>query len=91
MTIVLLTYPVSVELSTWIGNFGCGKPISLRVFHSGTISLAVVKSAANSASAADAITVLITRAIDNTGPLVLGMGSFLVTKMCNPTQLLNLY
>ena len=38
-------------------------------------------SAANSASAADAITLFITHAMDNTGPLVLGMGSFSETKM----------
>ena len=49
-----------------------------------------MKSAANSASAADAITVLTTCAIDNTRPLVLGIGSFLDTKMCDPTQLLDL-
>ena len=87
---MLLTYPAAVELSTWIGNFGCGQPISLRVLRRGAISWAVVNRAANSASAADAITVLITRAIDNTGPLVLGIGSFSETKMCNPTRLLDL-
>ena len=87
---MLLTYPDAVELSTWIGNFGCGQPISLRVLHSGTITWAVVNSAANSASAADAITVLTTRAIDNTSSLVLGIGLFSEKKMCNPTQLLDL-
>ena len=75
-TIVLFTYPDAVELLTWIGDLGCNQPISSIVLRSGTISWAVVKSAANSASAADAITVFITRAMDNTGPLVLGMGSF---------------
>ena len=49
-----------------------------------------MKSAAYLAFAADAITVLITRAIDNTGPFLLGIGSFLETKMCNPTRLLDL-
>jgi len=88
--IVLLMYPVAVELSTWISNFGCGQPISSRLLHSGTIAWAVVKSAANSALAADAITVFITHAMDSTGSLVLGMGSLLDTKMCNPTQILAL-
>jgi len=88
-TIVLLTYLLAVELNTWIGNFGCGQPISSRVLRSGTISWAVVNSAANSASAADAITVLITCVIDDTGPLVLGIGSFSETKICNQTQLLD--
>ena len=49
-----------------------------------------MKSAANSNFAADAITDFITRAMDNTGPLVLGMGSFSETKMCDPTRLLAL-
>ena len=87
---MLLTYPAAVELSTQIGNVGCSQLISSRVLRSGTISWAVVNSATNSASAADAITVLITCTIDNTGPLVLGLGSFSETKMCNPTQLLDL-
>ena len=78
---MLSTYPVAVELPTWIGDFGCSQPISLSVLLSGIIYWAVVKSAANSASAADAITVLINRAIDNTGPLVLGMGLLSDTKM----------
>ena len=89
-TIVLLANPVAVKLSTWIANFGCGQPIYLRVLCSGTISWAAVKRAANLASAADAITVLITCVIDNTGPLVLDVRSFFETKMCNPTRLLDL-
>ena len=87
---MLLTNPVPVDLSTWIWDFGCDQPISSRVLRSGTISWAVVKSAANSASAADAITLFITHAIDNTGPLICGIGSFLDTKMCDPIQLLDL-
>ena len=49
-----------------------------------------MKSAANSASESDDIIVLMTCAKDNTGPLVIGMGSFSDTKMCNPSQLLAL-
>ena len=84
---VLLKYPVAVELSTWIGNLGCGHPISVSVFLSGTISYAVMKRPASSASAADAVTNLITCAMERTGPLGLGMGSFLDTKMCAPARL----
>ena len=87
---MLLTNSVAVELSTWIGDFVCGQPILSRMLCSGTVSWAVVKSTANSASAADAITVFITCAIDNTGPLVCGIGSFLVTQMCDPIRLLDL-
>ena len=86
---MLLTNPVAVELSTWIGDFGRGQPILSRVLHSGTIYWAVLKSAANSASATDAITVFITRVIDNIGPLVRGIGTFLDTKMCDPIRLLD--
>ena len=35
---VLLTYPVAVVLSTWIGDQGCGQPISVKALRSGTIS-----------------------------------------------------
>ena len=64
----------SWELSTWIGDLGWGHPISVSVFLSGTISCAVMKRPANSASAADVITDLITVAMERTVPLGLGMG-----------------
>ena len=40
--IVLLMNLVAVELSVWIGDFGCGHPISLSALRSGTISRAVM-------------------------------------------------
>jgi hypothetical protein len=88
--IVLLTNPVAVELSTWIGDFSCGQPILPRVLRSGTISWSVVKSSATYAYANDAIAIFITCAIYNTGPLVCGIGSFLDTQMCDPIRLLDL-
>ena len=55
-TIVPLTMPSAVVLSVYIGDGGCGQPISMRVLRSATIFCAVVKRAPNLASAADVIT-----------------------------------
>ena len=52
-----------------------------QMFHSGTISWAVVNSAGRSASAADAVTILMICAMQSTGPLGLGMRSSLEMKM----------
>ncbi len=70
---VLLTYPVAVVLSTWIGDQGCGQPISVKALRSGTISWAHLKMAASSASPAEAYTDLITAAMESTGPLDCGI------------------
>ena len=78
---------MAVELSTWIDNFGCGHPISLSVLQRGKISCAVMKRTVSSASAKDAITVLMTHAMERTGQLACGIGSSLETKMCAPAQL----
>ena len=51
---VLLTYPVAVVLSSWIGERGCGHPISFKALRRGTISWANLKRAASSASPAEA-------------------------------------
>ena len=48
----------------------------MSVLHNGIIFFSVIKSAAISASAADAITVVIICAIVNIGPLSFGFGSF---------------
>ena len=42
--IVLFMEPEAVELLVWMGNFSWGQFISVRVFHNGTIVLAVMKS-----------------------------------------------
>ena len=81
MMIVLLTDPSAVELSTWIGDHGCFHPISSNALRSGTISCAHLKSAAVSASPADAYTDRRTVEFDCTGPLDCGMGSSLEKKM----------
>ena len=53
---VLLTIPVAVELSVWIGDGGCFQPISINVWRTGTIYLAVMYSAPSSALAAEDMT-----------------------------------
>ncbi len=87
---VLLTYPVAVVLSTWIGDRGCGQPISVKALRSGTISWAHLNRAESSASPAEAYTDLITAAIESIGPLDFGMGSSLDRKMCAPARLRDL-
>ncbi len=68
-TIVLLVIPVAVKLSVWIGLFGLGHPIEMRVCLWGIISLVVTKRAATSDLAADAITNLMIWAIERAAPL----------------------
>ncbi len=87
---VLFTYPVAVVLSTWIGDRGCGQPISVKALRSGTISWAHLNRAASSASPAEAYTDLITAALDGTGLLDCGMGSSLDRKICAPARLRDL-
>ena len=76
-----------MELSVWVGDQGCGHFISLSVFWSGTISLAVMKSLANSASEAEDMTTLIIWARDRTWPLLRRIGSFSDQNMCDPARL----
>ena len=87
---VLLTYPVAVVLSIWIGDQGCGQPISVKAFCSGTMSWAHLKRAASSASPAEAYTDLITAAMERTGPLDCGVGLLLDRKICAPARLRDL-
>ena len=60
------------------------------IWFSGIIFFAVINSSAISASAADAITVLIICAIVNTGPLSFGFGSFYERNICAPALFLAL-
>ena len=87
-TIVLLVNPTAVKLSVWMGVLGCVHPISIHVLRSGTIFLAVMYHGSISASADDAITVLIICAIIKTGPLSFGFGSFSERNICAPSRLL---
>ena len=52
---VALDTPKPVELSHWMGVLGCGLPISVRDWRSGTMALAQMKRPASSASAAEDI------------------------------------
>ena len=80
LMMVLFVKPASVELSVWMGDFGCGHPISTRVFRIVTMVLAVVYRAASSASAADAMIDLMFLAIVNTAPFNGGVGQFQIGK-----------
>ena len=60
----------------------------MSLWRSGIIFFAVINSAAISASAANAITVLIICAIVNTGPLSFGFGSFYERNICAAALLL---
>jgi hypothetical protein len=88
--IVSLHTPTAVELSVWMFFLGCGQPISMSVWRNGTISLAVRKSAASLASAAEAMTNLMIGAMVRTVPLNLGMGSSSERDMWAPARLRNL-
>ena len=90
-TIVLLVNPNAVELYIWMGVLSCGYPISINVFRNGIIFLAVMYNAAISASAADAMTVLMICEIVKTGPLSFGFGSFYERNICAPARLLDFY
>jgi hypothetical protein len=84
---MLLVTSAVVDLSVWIGLFGQGHPIEMRVCLWGIISLAITKRAASLVLAADAITNLMFWAIGRTAPLKRGNGLFLERKMCAPAQL----
>ena len=79
---VLFTTPAAVELSVWIGDGGCFQPISINVWQTGIISLAVMYSAPSSASAADEMTNLMIWEIVRIAPFHLGVGSFSDKKIC---------
>ena len=86
---VLLVNTTTVEFSVCMGVLACGHPMSINVLFSGIISLAVMYNAAISASAADAITVLMIFAIVKAGPLSFGFGSFSERNICAPARLLD--
>ena len=73
---VALHNPTAVELLHWMGDLGCGHPISVRDWRSGTMALAQMKSLASSASAAEDMTFLMICATVRTGPLYVGAGTF---------------
>ena len=56
-------------------------------FRSGTLSLMVMKSPANSASEAEEMTTLVIWSMDRTGPLSPGIGLLSEHKMCDPARL----
>ena len=86
---VSLTNPAAVELSVWMGDLGCGQPISSRALRNGIISRAVRYNAASSDSDADAdaMTNFMMVAIVRIGPLVRGIGSSSERKINAPARL----
>ena len=66
---VALDTPTAVELSHWMGYLGCGHPISVRDWRSGTMALAQMKRPASPASAAEDMTFLMICETVRTGPL----------------------
>jgi hypothetical protein len=83
-TMVLFVTPNAVELSVWIGLFGCGHPMSMRVCWWGAVLRVAVKGAASSASSTKAMTNLIMVAIVRTVLLKRGDGSSSKRKICAP-------
>ena len=84
---VLLVNPTAVELSHWMGVLGCVHPISMNAWHSGTISLAIVKRPDSSALEADDMMFLIICAIVRTGPLWRGIGTSSESMMWAPARM----
>ncbi len=64
----MLVTPAAVELSIWIGFFGLGQPMAMRVWRWGIISHAVMISAASFDSATEAMINLMIWAIDRMAP-----------------------
>ncbi len=74
--------PAVVDLSVWIGLYGWGHPIEMRICLWGIISLAVTKRAASLDLVVDAITNLMIWAIERMAPLKRKNGLFSKRKMC---------
>ena len=70
-----------------MGVLGCGHPISLRSWRSGTISLVMVKRPASSASEAYDMTFLMICAMVRTGTLWRGIGTSSDSMMWSPVRL----
>ena len=73
---VALDIPTAVELSHWMRDLGCGHPIYVRDWRSGTVALAQMKRPASSDSTAEDMTFLMICATVRTGPFYVGAGTF---------------
>ena len=78
---VLFINTTAVKLSVWIGDGGCFQPISMNVWRTGTIYLAVMYSTPSSDSAAEDITNVMIWAIVRVSLFHLGIGYF-SNKIC---------
>ncbi len=79
--------PAVVELSVWIGLFGWGQTMEIRVCLWGIISLVITKRAASSYLATNAIRNLMIWAIERMAPLNHRNGLFSERTMCAPARL----
>ena len=84
---VSLVTPTAVELLHWMGVLGCGHPILMSAWPSGTISLAMAKRPASSALEADEMTFLIICAIVRTGLLWRGIRTSSESMIWAPARL----
>ena len=82
-----LVTPTDFELSHWMGVLGCGHPISMSDWRSGTIYLAMVNRPVSSALEEDEMTFLMIFAIVRTGPLWRGIGTSSEIMMWAPVRL----
>ena len=86
-TTLQLVTPTAVELSAWIGDLVWCHAISISVWRSGIMFLAMMKSLASSASTAEDMKNLMIWDSVRTGPLSLGIGSSSNRKMDDPDWL----
>ena len=84
---MLLMTPAAVEFLVCICKVGWGKPILVRVWHSGDIPLAVVNRPSSSESTAEAMTNLIICAMVSMLSLKRGTGLFYERNMWEPMQI----
>ena len=87
---VALDNPTAVELSHWMGDLGCGHPISVRDWRSGTMTWEQMKRPASSASTSEVMTFLMICATVRTGPLYVGAGTFSDSIIRAPARLRDL-
>ena len=76
-----------MALSVCMGMAGCLCPISSNIIHIYTTSLAIIYSAASSASVADVITCLMMWAMLRMAPLLGGISALVDMKKCPPALL----
>ena len=88
LEILLVPTPCVVVLYVCIGVGGCVCPIFSTAWHAGMAYLKLIKSATSFPSTADYMTALMSLAIFNTAPLLVGNAVLFDMKKCPPSLLL---